>query len=521
MKIRFVESSSSQHQSLQHKSQEFEAQELIIGRGGRSTLVITHRSLSLEHVSLTESANGLEVKDLGSLTGIQHNGRIVRQAVLQHNDTLTLGSFELQIYFESGVWILHHEKTEDEISDVSALTSRLHILSYLPPVTRLSLYVVIVIAFIYILLPLLSKKSIETHSVGSLTKHHSFLAHDCAACHTNSFQPASDKGCLDCHSVGTHYDSKQEKLSSFAPHNLNGDKNCLSCHSEHKGHVTYDDNRNCTSCHANIESINDISLKNVESWLTHPEFSVKQDKGEIKLNHHVHLKEGLRGDKGPETLQCSSCHTLDDNGTRMKPITYETNCSRCHSLEFSERLPGKVVPHGDADEVIRYLQQNFAEAALDRTSAPAKGDSDRLIPLQKQNELLFEQQSVIKEVNDTSKIVFTKTGCALCHTVSEVMSTDSKLPTKYEIKKGAIQNEWLSKSTFAHSQHGQIDCNSCHKDVQISKSSKDVLMPKKSDCLDCHAKSESLSSCITCHNFHDEQPLNLLMSPTFRKDANK
>jgi hypothetical protein len=520
MKIRYVESSSGVHQGAQAKAQSFELEEFIIGRGGKSTLIIPHRALSLEHACFWQSAQGLHVKDLGSLGGVQLNGALIREAIVHNKDVLSLAGFELTIYDDAGTWILHHDKKSEEPVSQTTSLERLSIWSYVPSIPRLSLFLVGLILLFYVLLPLFSKRAIEPHSVGELSKNHAFLAHDCASCHTNAFEPASDAGCLSCHAVTSHYDPNQTKHAAFAPHHRTGTGNCVSCHTEHKGHVTYDDNRLCTSCHATIEQTSPAAqLKNVSDWLAHPAFSTPKDTGDVKLNHAVHLKAGLRGDKGPETLTCASCHMPDEQGAGMKPISFETNCARCHSLEFDERLPGKSVPHGDPERVIEYLSEVYARAALDQKKTAPQGDDARLIPVPNQAELTFDQRSVTKQVNDTAHILFTKTGCALCHTVSEKASSVAQGLMSYDIQKGAIPESWYKKASFSHDKHSHLDCVSCHKDVQNSKQSRDVLMPEKKDCLECHAQAPALSACSTCHNFHDSNYLNLMKLPHTLKES--
>jgi pSer/pThr/pTyr-binding forkhead associated (FHA) protein len=71
-----------------------------IGRGPGADLVFPDETLSREHCALEVTAEGLRVRDLGSLNGIVVNGRATRVASLKHGDRFRAGDHEFQIVLE-------------------------------------------------------------------------------------------------------------------------------------------------------------------------------------------------------------------------------------------------------------------------------------------------------------------------------------------------------------------------------------------------------------------------------------
>lgn len=513
MKIRFTElQSSAQHKAGELKAQEYDLPELIIGRGGRSTIVISDRSLSLEHAQLFETPDGrLGIRDLGSLNGVRVNGQLHKERVLSARDVVVLGALSFTLLIDGEWWVLLHElEAPPAITDIQSLHKRLSITQYLPSNTILSGVTLLILSGAYILWPLLSKSGIEQYSVGKLTSHHVFIGKDCASCHAQPFEPVNDAACATCHAVSPHFDSVKHPPHGFSRVTTDGSDACMTCHTEHKGTVTHATQELCSSCHATIEKIPDVAIKNVRSWDAHPEFRVQEDPGTVKLNHAVHLKAGILGDKGPETLTCSSCHTMDPVKQKMLPISYEANCARCHSLEFDERLPGFRVPHGDVDGVLSYLRGTYAQFALSKSENISKGDMHRLKKSTTVEPPKFVEASVAAEIDDAEKLLFTKTGCVLCHQIQERDALEIKETkgSRYTITKSLIPSSWFSKAIFAHGSHGQLSCETCHGDVKQSKETRDVLMPARKDCVECHTTSSELSNCSTCHSYHEALPLH-------------
>lgn len=77
-----------------------EREVVSIGRGPGADLVFADEHLSREHCALEVTADGLRVRDLGSLNGIVVNGSETRVAELKHGDRFRAGEHEFQLVLE-------------------------------------------------------------------------------------------------------------------------------------------------------------------------------------------------------------------------------------------------------------------------------------------------------------------------------------------------------------------------------------------------------------------------------------
>ena len=67
------------------------AEELILGRGGNSTLLLASEEVSRQHARLTRHDDEYSIEDLHSRNGIILNGLKVHAAVLREGDQIQLG----------------------------------------------------------------------------------------------------------------------------------------------------------------------------------------------------------------------------------------------------------------------------------------------------------------------------------------------------------------------------------------------------------------------------------------------
>ena len=72
---------------------------MLVGRDGRSGVVIPAASVSARHASIERAPNGWRLVDLGSTNGTFVNGRRVDDAgaILGGGERITIGSVELQL----------------------------------------------------------------------------------------------------------------------------------------------------------------------------------------------------------------------------------------------------------------------------------------------------------------------------------------------------------------------------------------------------------------------------------------
>lgn len=510
--------------SIEHKV-EFIQNEILFGRGADCHLRLDSKLLSLNHGQFIFKGEHLYVKDLNSLGGIRVNNQLVLESELQSGDQLHVGSIQLTIVRENKQWLLLETK-EQKKKDHTSWTTRgrfgiFDIRSAFPSIFRMSL-LLSTLAVVILAVPLVSKRGKSSFVVGQISSVHSFIEKDCLKCHQDSFSGIKNESCLSCHNVSEHVKNlplmKEHQDIAY---------NCVNCHREHSGDegLLSKDDRICLNCHTSIKQILPKSeIKDVNSFANHPEFALPaRDNSVIKLNHALHLQKNLKSTDGPVTLECKSCHLTENKGQNITPITYQENCAKCHALEFDQRFSGKQVPHQDTDRVFEYLLQQYAGLALHGQKEQLSSvSSERNRPGEgKSNDLTSESQKIsppsLAEVENTARSVeknlITYRGCVLCHNISkrdgEVEPHSEK--SAYQVEKPEIPKTWFKHATFNHGAHDILSCESCHKNTRTSKETADILLPKLSDCTQCHNdKEKTLNNCVTCHSYHQQLPLETI-----------
>ena len=356
-------------------------------------------------------------------------------------------------------------------------------------------------------------------SSGPVTAAHAFAESKCEACHvrdTGFRAHVSDDACLTCHDAPAHAGSKEPPPS------------CVTCHREHQGRtaLAHTSNELCARCHARHEK------KVVGFPGDHPDFQMAADRGTLKFNHQVHLKTDLRGPKGPEQLECRQCHAPEVASTRrnraptwMASANYQTQCARCHSLFFDERLDVQV-PHRQSGEVYQFIEQALREYIAAHPADISKPDPPpRRVPLNFAVPPVPPARTADEWVARRlarADTVLRVAVCVTCHSVGRDVNVaagpgrdrDAPGPT-FSVAKMAASPVWMPHATFDHRPHLMVDCTSCH-DAEKSTLTSDVIMPNKDACATCHAPGKGAESrCFECHAYHEwnrEKPV----APHFR-----
>jgi hypothetical protein len=386
----------------------------------------------------------------------------------------------------------------------------------------------------------------RVYSAGGLSTAHAVLTKQCSTCHVSNlgFYGAKviDQKCLTCHDGPLHHATQ-----AFTP-------SCASCHADHRGAIRLaaTSDANCTQCHADLATRGSSTsfVRNIGSFESnHPEFvalrSGRRDPGTIQLNHYLHLQPNLLGPNGSRVqMVCADCHrsaadaggpwpygdsksqagrSKDSSGdgpknessisapsrAYMSPATYVQTCAGCHALQFDKRLPD-AVPH-DKPEVIHpfviaklqsYIAEHPADLRVPRD--PSRDLPEKPIPADYR--LLTPPQWVAERTAEDEELLWRKT-CKQCHTLIAVEG--GGLP---KIAPSNIIARYMPHANFDHSQHGLVDCTSCHAAATTSQQRSDVLLPGIATCRACHhAGAEAAESrCFECHTYHD---------PALRKPA--
>ncbi len=379
----------------------------------------------------------------------------------------------------------------------------------------------------------------RVYSAGGLSTAHAVLTERCSACHVSTLgffnEKVSDERCLACHDGPIH-----QARQVFTP-------SCASCHADHRGaiHLAATADANCTQCHANLTARGSSTqfVRNVVSFEgNHPEFAAlrpeRRDPGTIQLNHYLHLQPNLLGPIGSRVqMVCADCHrsAADAGGpwpygdskskaeipkdlsagisknepsipapsrAYMAPATYAQTCAACHSLQFDKQL-AEAVPH-DKPEVIHpfvvaklqdYIATHPADLRVPRDSSRDLPEK----PIPADYRLLTPPQWVAERATEDEQLLWRKT-CKQCHTL--LMEESAALP---KIAPSNITTRYMPHANFDHSQHGLVDCASCHAAAATSQQSSDVLLSGIATCRSCHHSGAEAaeSRCFECHTYHD------------------
>lgn len=531
MKFRYTVEKTNSNGVAETSTTELEKDSIRLGRGASADVLLDSPLISLTHAVIKTLEGKLIIEDLGSPSGVRVNNENVRQSPLKSGDVIKLGDIELQVTNDNGVWGILERRKEREESGQDALQARirrLELSNALPSLTSLSLVIGTLTLAFFLVMPLAGFNKASWNS-GPISNNHKMFESNCEACHSQPFSRVKDSDCKACHAVADHSPELQGVLSKHPAH----DKRCAACHMEHNGsHVESLLPRHsslCVECHGKLNQLRpETSDPNIQSLEDHPEFHVRVQTGDaanplkkvrlddknalkdgtqIKLNHKIHLEPNIRGANGKVTMQCRDCHEFSADLKTIQPISFEKHCRSCHPLGFDERLPGNQVPHGKADEVVNYVFAEYAKLLLEIEKK--EPDSNRLIPgsqIADVQQVNMAREEVQKRSRETEEMIFTKTGCQLCHFVKEEANIEEGR-SRFEIVKPQIPVTWMPAARFDHGAHQQVTCESCHEGVRSSTLTTDVMLPRINLCRDCHAqhdvKDKVKSDCVECHSYHD------------------
>lgn len=375
------------------------------------------------------------------------------------------------------------------------------------------------------------------YSPGPVSRAHAFVENRCEVCHVgasdggrsgSASEPrrplaafrahTTDAACLTCHDGPAH------AATQTAP------PACAACHQEHQGRVQMarTEDRFCVDCHGDLKTTQGAPrvAKQVGTFpARHPEFAAvragAQDPARMRFNHAVHLKDDLRGPRGPEKLECAACHAPERGAGRrgakgpgatglMAPVTYQQHCARCHPLFFDERLD-QAAPHAQPEEVRAFVQQALAAYIRANPGDIAKPDSAfRRVPLNfpraPEPPARNADEWIARRAAADERLLWNKT-CVECHEV-ETPAAPARLPVFAATN---MTRQWMPRASFDHTPHLMVTCASCHA-AAGSTATSDVLLPAQATCASCHGPSKpSLrqrqgsveNRCFECHRYHD------------------
>jgi hypothetical protein len=397
--------------------------------------------------------------------------------------------------------------------------------------------------------------------VGELAASHRLLTDNCEACHEVPFVPVRSQACASCHqTIQHHFETERFQFARFEP------TNCMGCHMEHRGPkgVIPTWQSLCADCHRDLSTQQETALLDVADFgSAHPEFRpsviVNPESGRIervaigepdfppensnlRFPHDIHLAEVCEAPAGgatdqaslamrqactviqmaqqrmqKEALECVDCHVPEPGGVNMLPVRMQDHCAMCHRLEFDPAAPGRVLPHGQPDEVIAVIRDFYVARAV--RGAPLVEPAQTGVRLRPGETAAAEPAPQAPapdpvrrgEEFATQKLdtVFGRSLCGVCH---EITTPEQSARGEWEVRPVKVAALWMPKARFDHGAHKTTPCLTCHE-ATTSATSEDVLMPAIEDCRACHggehARTAIPSTCIMCHVYHLEgqQPM--------------
>lgn len=392
----------------------------------------------------------------------------------------------------------------------------------------------------------------RVYSSGRMSKAHSVLEKECAACHVQQIRAFSagavDSACLACHDGPIHH-----AVKIAAPE-------CASCHTEHRGRINISatSNQVCSECHSDLRAAGSASnyanrVRSLEDG--HPEIAAlrpaagvaARDPGTIKLNHAIHMKPIRRGPTGPiVNLECGNCHrptsvgadlTYSDakyraaavsykesdevlplpagtlrppkpvNGRElMAPVKFANACAACHLLTFDKRFE-EGVPHDKPEAVHAFVVKKFQQyIAAHPAEVRVRRDPNRDLtgkPLPPEVHVLTPAQWIAERTADAEELLWRKT-CKQCHaldfpernpaTRNPISVTERAAKSGSETRESAPPYIQPARVTLRWMPHAKFDHDAHRGFTCVSCHQKALTSTETSDIL-----IPGMETCKTCH----------------------
>ena len=539
---------------VSRRSEEVSAEVLRFGRSTNAEAYLADPRIRFEHATIRQRPDGLFL-EAEKQADLRVNGRPSANMLVKPGDVIGIGPFEVTLTEpppdkDVAIEIELIRPLGDDYARL-ARRSTLSLADYGLSRRLWSWVFFLLTAGIFLAAPILFFSRHEEQAAdkrpgfridtvwnsGQISTPHRFISDQCNTCHQKAFVRVTDGACLSCHErTEHHFDAAKPELADSAMLKEFSARPCGSCHQEHNGDRSLTITRQalCLDCHNRIENILPQSdIRNAGNFDTaHPEFRPELvvdskkgvtrrvslddkealvEKSGLKFPHAKHLaREGIRGPKGKEVLECANCHHLPRGAAGFLPIGMEGECERCHSLAFDPRRPDRTLPHGQVENAQILIREFYSDFALhggmdDAPVSPPEilrrrpGQREESTPVVRSNPKDWADQQA-QRIADQS---FGKTMCGNCHVVS---NNPGAGPLNWSVIPAMVTKNWLPRGRFDHSAHqDMLQCGACH-DAENSAKATDVLLPKIAVCKQCHggedADNKTPSTCITCHDFH-------------------
>jgi predicted CXXCH cytochrome family protein len=574
---------------------------LKVGRDPDSDIRLNDLAVALHHATIEQvSATRVGVSaEMGMSIELDGSNTQFGQIDLAVGGTIKIGPFLLRVMPpELGgedVPIVIQRADADAVS-TKFDTRRFALQSVMPGKRLMAWTLTLIVLAIFLVWPILSfyqnrdqadrmaggfhAESLWTS--GALSQSHAALGSNCQACHVRPFEPVQDNACKACH-VNIHDHADLARMQRATPQ-LGGFRRaqqsigtlfgqtpgrCVECHTEHEGPqaMVATPQQFCADCHTDLRGrLPDTRLGSAADFGTgHPEFQPvvliqwngdqprfervaldrrPHEQSNLKFPHALHLgalggaANAARANGIGARLECASCHTPTQDGTRFERVDMERNCGSCHSLSFDE-IGGTIrrLRHGSPEQVIadiRGLYRAGGPAFPPELSPGARSRPGDANQVRAAVQFARARAGTAERGERAIRAIFSGPSgtCFECHNI--VAPPPGTLnyrirPIQFtRIANGAETGRYVDHGWFDHRAHqivqrpgerraeGSAACLSCHTAAGTSQSATDLMLPGLQSCRACHGGESSRlpvpSTCAMCHDYHMDQgvPAELL-----------
>ena len=552
MKIQLVKVTRSRKGHPIRAEGTVDADSPVVGRGAHCAIHLSDPRVALEHATISGAPGALRISAVGT-AALNVDGRRAGDLALAPGTQFEVGPYLLAVEEPpAGCDLALSYELVRPLPDTVAIADKSRLSLDATGISKRALawLAFAVILGLFLALPVINATMPVMRALtadlkmspdiawnpGPLAAPHQRLTSDCAACHKQPFERVKDRECLHCHeNMPGHVHDQALQTRLF------GATRCAECHLEHLGAKApvRADAMLCQNCHMDIKrAFAETTLENVGDFdAKHPEFRltlwrgpkpedvvrVKQsdkaalvETSHLKFPHDTHLKPGLKGPDGRETLKCASCHSADAGEHGFVPVSMDRHCVRCHELRFEPAVTSRQVPHGSVEDAWLLIQEFYANVSLANVAVDTvdTGAVERRVPNaseaivteeQRRRALAFAQHKAQQVGAD----LFEKRVCVTCHEVRRNdAAKDDKTVAPWTVTPAHVAKTWLPHGRFDHAKHktAESQCKDCHHAERSHKSS-DVLIPDIASCRTCHAGNTPIagkvvSTCISCHGYH-------------------
>lgn len=380
-------------------------------------------------------------------------------------------------------------------------------------------------------------------STGDLSMAHHDLEDNCEACHVTPFVSVQDETCLTCHEeIDDHADMPRQALGM--PPMSTGDAiqwdigqalgkegplGCVACHTEHEGPTKLEkaSEQFCADCHNDLDMrLTDVDFGNAGDFgEKHPQFRPRLftahfsdepvrvslddnpvEKSGLIFPHDIHVSEtggaarmAISLSEYGAPLECSDCHTEEEDGVGFAPVVMEDACEACHSLVSGRTATGFTsLRHGDIADLMEDLAN--VNRGPRRAVVSGRGRPGQFARGGTYAANFGRPMSRYIAINRALEPGGT---CGDCHIPTSVNGQRDVVPVN-------LPDRFLFNGHFTHEAHGEdvAECTECHA-TDTSGEATDLLIPTMESCRDCHlgesaVKTEEIvpSGCAMCHGYH-------------------